>query len=289
ALAGIYPPLIWINGMILTEGLFTFLLTLYLFTALQALGNKRRGLSFLSGAVLGMASLVRPSAALFPLAVLGYFLVDPQVPRKEILKKTALTLLAMALVMSPWWVRNYREFHRFVPFSTESGWIFLQGTYPYQEFGKHHREIRASWPVGRDELETNELRFALGMKRAAAWLKNDFSSFWRHYLIEKPKHLWNYTYTGTFGRIPREDIDKFHRWLLRLALAGILLSMFLGPRLYSGPLAMVLLYFTAVHAVFLAIPRFALPATPVIFVFAAYLAVKAIGFLTGLPKRAMGF
>lgn len=78
-------------------------------------------LAALGGALWGLLALTQPSLALVPVALALVLIAE-----RGWLPTVRLGLvagIALALVMSPWWLRNWLVFERFVPFTTASGFM----------------------------------------------------------------------------------------------------------------------------------------------------------------------
>lgn len=127
-LLAILPSLTAYSAILAAEPLFTFLVL----CALWFLAPSKNGSRALAGGlVLGLACLVRPQAvALLPMiALCNLFSFEDASSRIE-LQRMALAGLALALVLFPWTVRNYRHFASFVFVSTNGGDNLLIGNGP---------------------------------------------------------------------------------------------------------------------------------------------------------------
>ncbi|MGH2510236.1 MAG: ArnT family glycosyltransferase, partial [Ktedonobacteraceae bacterium] len=106
-LAAISPQLITLCTYILSETLFTFLLTLAILLLLMCRGyeNKRKTILFLAGITFGLAALTRPILQYFlPLIILLFFITYKRPPA---IKASILIILGFILVWTPWVARNY--------------------------------------------------------------------------------------------------------------------------------------------------------------------------------------
>jgi 4-amino-4-deoxy-L-arabinose transferase-like glycosyltransferase len=126
ALAAIDPPLLLVGSSLLSESLFIPLVLGAVFAALVFRTDARLRWAGLSGVLVGCAALTRGNG--FVLVIPLALLVFSQRPRRRALGASALLLAAAILTVLPWTVRNYVEFHRFVPLTTEGGYA-LAGTY----------------------------------------------------------------------------------------------------------------------------------------------------------------
>jgi 4-amino-4-deoxy-L-arabinose transferase-like glycosyltransferase len=121
-LAAVYPPLIMVNGSLLSEALF---LPLMLGAALAVLWVRsepgRWTPAIVLGLLCGVAALTRTvGVALLVPAVIGV-LMTAGASRGWRARSAAVVVLVAALVIAPWSVRNTVAFDRFVPLSTQGG------------------------------------------------------------------------------------------------------------------------------------------------------------------------
>jgi 4-amino-4-deoxy-L-arabinose transferase-like glycosyltransferase len=134
--AAVHPPLVWVSGYALSEGVFwpMGLLTVWLFDRGLSTGRAASGGSpgvasgwrsmFAAGLVAGAAVLVRPSM-LFFLLLAGPWLLW----RREMRLLLALAI-GSALVILPWTARNYAHHGRLVVVASEGGVTFWTGNHP---------------------------------------------------------------------------------------------------------------------------------------------------------------
>ncbi len=128
ALTAIYPPFLTLSATLMSEALFFPLMLGALAAVLQQ--RKSAGLrwALLAGLLTGLALLTRTAGlALLPPLMLVVWNRRPILSR-EALAPAAVVLAAAVLVLAPWTVRNAREFHAFVPVSTQGG-MSLAGAY----------------------------------------------------------------------------------------------------------------------------------------------------------------
>jgi 4-amino-4-deoxy-L-arabinose transferase-like glycosyltransferase len=129
AIASVYPPLILIGSSLMTESLFIPLLLAAVLAALVHRESRHRWRwAVASGVLVGLAALTRSNGILLTIPLC--FLVWTARPRwSRDAVAGPLALLASALVtVTPWTIRNFEQFHTFVPITTESGFV-TAGTY----------------------------------------------------------------------------------------------------------------------------------------------------------------
>jgi hypothetical protein len=111
AIGAVYLPLLLMASVLESETLFVLL-------ALLAVGFALRGWAVAAGAMVGLAALAR---------VDGLILLAGVLPLIG-LRRSPYVILACAVAIAPWTIRNAIQLHAFVPVSTETG-ATLAGTY----------------------------------------------------------------------------------------------------------------------------------------------------------------
>lgn len=146
-IAAFAPSLVVLGTAPVSEGLFVALVLGAVATALQARRSPRPlRWALATGVLVGLGELTRTNAAvlLIPLG-LAVWDVRPRW-RARALLRPAVVVVAAALTVVPWTIRNALVFHAFVPVSTQVGYT-LAGTY--------NRESRMDtrWPAVWKEAE----------------------------------------------------------------------------------------------------------------------------------------
>lgn len=119
-----YPLAIYQSTLLITEALFTFLLTMFLLFSLP-IKNKQTGLLqmkpflfFVSGLVLGLAALTRPNGIVVIAALFFILFFLPLYDKKRLAYLYFFSLLGLFLTVFPWIWRNYYFFDKFIPISS---------------------------------------------------------------------------------------------------------------------------------------------------------------------------
>jgi 4-amino-4-deoxy-L-arabinose transferase-like glycosyltransferase len=114
--AAVYPTLIAADGAMMTESLYGALAAFSLLAAYRLVEAPGLGRALLLGALVGLAALTRGEGLLLlPL------LLVPLVRRPGGLRAAGAVLVAFAVVLAPWTIRNYSAFDRPVLVATEGG------------------------------------------------------------------------------------------------------------------------------------------------------------------------
>lgn len=227
----------------------------------QAIG----AMSVLTGAIHGMATLMRPSHLLFVPFALGVAMLCPNRRRNVLIG--ALILAASCAVLAPWWWRNYEVTGRFVATTLQFGASLYDGWNPnatgasdmrfVDEFVAAQRQQDAAGPPPTDTFE-ERLDRRLG-QAAKDWARANPSRVLQLAGI-KFLRMWS----------PLPHAAEMQSWLFRVAvfgsfvplLCGILIGTFwYAPR--NWPLVMCWLpamYLTVLHMIFVSSIRYREPA-----------------------------
>ncbi len=147
-LAAIYPPFWIIDGLLMPEELYAATVAFVLLLAYRWRRSPTLAWAAALGAMLAVSSLTRAEViALAPLLVLPLILLRRTIPVRERLKQLVVCGATCALLLSPWVVRNARDFHRFEPVSTNGDELFVYANNPVA-YGTDTRPIVCTNPSG---------------------------------------------------------------------------------------------------------------------------------------------
>lgn len=309
----IYPALLQYQGVLLTEPLAATLLAGSLVAFFAAIDEASPWRWAAAGVLLGLLALVRPEylpiAILLPLAYAGREawrggLRNAAVP-------VLVSLLATALVLAPWTIRNAIELERFVPISTGGGKALYIGTSIEADGdGPKLRELlldqrpalRARFeeegPVDVPSrlvlervlakvaaetypgLETDAALARLGRQNLSDDITReplDFAAM----LLGKAYETWTDTPREVMQRQPWRTLQ----WaIVVLSLLG-LVSLGVRRRFELVPAAIVLAYMTGVGALLIASPRRELVVLPLMAALAAAGATWSVDSLARWRRR----
>lgn len=261
--AVICPSLIASNSYILTETLTTFLLIGAIILLMRGLETKRKRIWGLSGIVLGLATLARPVILFFPLfLLLGLLLFFKK--RLQNFIFVIIFSLGMAVVILPWTVRNYLAFRQFIPITTSGGFNLWAGSYLPWNGDYNYRDLSAAENLvkGLSPEEANKKFFQEGVKN----IKENPGA----YLILSIKKLRRFWLRIPGGEMVLEGKDKekiliftFHYILFFFFLLGLYLCLKEKRKELFIPLS-IILYFTLIHILLLALPRYRIPVMPLV-------------------------
>src|SRR5262249_20038016 len=124
-----YPSLLAYNNLILTEVVFTFLLTAAVLLTVLAIRRGSVGCAAAAGVGLGLGAVAGPFVGRAPPSLAASFLIVWPAGWGRRLAAAAALVAAFAAVLAPWSVRNTRLQQTFVAVDTMGGLNFMLGNY----------------------------------------------------------------------------------------------------------------------------------------------------------------
>lgn len=277
-LLAVYPPNLTAPEFLLTETLFTTAFLAGLLFFLQ--GEERRGTGWfiLAGVMLGLATYFRPTAGLLSVVFAGYLLLRRQ-PLKRIIYAAGVTGTVLFLCLTPWIIRNYMIYHEFIPFTVSGGNPFLRGTYIDNKI-----DGRLPWVKG-DRILTDRAQMEYGRKRFKEGFAENPHRYLHWYTVGKFRSFWDGPYYyKELSYLPTRVVRIVHGILIWSGLAGVIMGLWRR----KPPALLVLLvsgYFTVVHQLYLAVPRYAYPVVQLAIIMAAYFIVEAARSMVKICSR----
>ena len=140
AIAAVYPVLIWLPRLLLSENLSLFLLLLTLAAITLYLRTSRMIWIVVFGVFCALNTLVRGSNLFVPLAVACVLVFIRWRSRSlnwnELFAPLLVLAVAFVLPLIPWTVRNYRVFHEPITIATQGGQTLYGSYWPPQKNGR---------------------------------------------------------------------------------------------------------------------------------------------------------
>ncbi|MBL8779161.1 MAG: glycosyltransferase family 39 protein [Acidimicrobiales bacterium] len=175
AVLAVWPSVVLLTAMVLTETLFTFLLVAAVLVAVwDEDPGRRRCLA--AGVLLGAATLVRPAALPVAVVLVGWLIVRFATPgaRRVGLRRAGTLVAGIAVVLAPWVFRNYLDLGAFVPTDLHGGYALCQSNRPGA--GPQDPDDPACRVEGADEVRNDRilrdraLRWMVEHPDSASWL-----------------------------------------------------------------------------------------------------------------------
>jgi hypothetical protein len=283
ALAAINPYYLFMCAFILSEAVFVPLMvaSLWGLAVLWVEPGRAAGVTAMraalvalgSGGAAGLAILVRPSWALFVPVVLLLWMMANARDRKALagaVRGALIFALGLAVVMSPWWVRNARIYGRFIPTALWMGASLYDGLNPRATGASDMSFLgdREIWPRDEQDQDTELTRRAVAFAReqpaqALSLALVKLGRFWSPWPNAEGFRSPVLALIGAIVELPLFGLMVLGAWDRRRDLRSW--------ALLAGPV----LYFCALHLVFASSMRYRLPGEM------PALGLAAIGWMRG--------
>jgi hypothetical protein len=283
------------------EGLFTFFLTLYVWTLYRAIETRHLLNYAISGLALGVTVLVKSTPMFFPLFVFAYLLFLEPHRWQSALRNVILMTGAMLLVLSPWIVRNYLISGRIVPTATVLGVSAHAGQYINAHLTNENNWAQVDRAAA---MERKEIARQLGypFKEVTNAYYEDFYSTqdeinFSHYLFAKVideytrspalfirsawGNLFNLWFRGKTWTSTEMNLIVQIPYLL-MAVIGVGVTIHRKRFATIAPIVLLLSYMTGVYVALLAQARYSVPLIPFVSIMAS------IGLLAFHSDRTFG-
>lgn len=260
----LYAVEIYAANTVLMECIFKFLLLLLIYISIYAVENKSMKLYICGGIIWGISCFFKPTAAVYPIVILIMW-VRNKYKFSDIFKYTIVVLGIFCLIMAPWWIRNYKTFNKFIPFTKSSGNPFLQGTFINYDQSKGWG---VPYIIGKNSIENNQNEINAGFKRLKIYAKKEPFKYILWYTAGKTFYFWlSPFYWRSIFHIPAAYMYALHFTILFLGIIGIINEIKKSSN--SVFLFSILTLFNVVYLPFYTFSRYSYPLMPLVIIFAA--------------------
>lgn len=259
----LYAAEIYSENLILMEVIFKFLLLLLIYISIYAIENKSFKLYIAGGIVWTAACLFRPTIAAYPLLILIMWIKN-KYSFSDIAKYTIVVTTVFCIIMSPWWIRNYKVFDRVILFTKSSGNPFLQGTFINYDQSKG---LGVPYVKGKDAIESDENEIKAGLERLKLYGKKEPLKYATWYTLGKTFYFWRapFYWIANISYVP---VIIYHFIILYLAIYGMIKHK--DKSLNLKFLIMVVIYFNVIYLPYYTFERYSYPLMPLMILFAAH-------------------
>lgn len=197
---------IWMNNVILTETPYFLLFTLLIYHSVKlAKTQSTRDYVFIIIYYM-IAVFIRPNIGIFPIFLFFYLLFN-KYSFVKLIKQGLIAGAILLLLLTPWTIRNYKQFDKFIPLTYGTGNPLLLGTYqgvgyPADENLDYEKNVMDKMPKDMKHYLSNpeekpyltryyslELDGLKAKYRMQEWWKGAPGSMIKSYLIYKPYTL----------------------------------------------------------------------------------------------------
>jgi len=244
----IWPYFVLYSTLILTEILFIFFLLVSVSLFLEFSTTPSFKNALLTGFFFGLANLFRPVIVLLPFWMVFFFLIFGKKRGKNFsLSKIFLLLVIFLLMLAPWTIRNYFQFHKLIIYPGLTS--VLKGIYLTPDY-------TTKSPIPKPQKINFEMLVLTKLK--------DIYLFWN---------------PGGGGERTRILIGKYSWSNYLLLIYKILFFSILGLAFFSLKFLknesillfwIIIFYFWALHIILFPYPRYTLPIIPLVILLAFY-------------------
>ncbi|RJP80632.1 MAG: hypothetical protein C4524_03225 [Candidatus Zixiibacteriota bacterium] len=280
-LYALYPAAWGFNDMVMTETLFTLLLTGGVYYLLEVPRGRYQD-AVIAGVLLGLATLTRTVLFQFPLFLAGLYLLFSR-DRLKHLPKLAAFAAAFWMVLLPWMARNQRVFGTPL-LTTKSGVDLFQYNHnPFSYILNNYSLEDTSYTKGLQGWMLTELeRDQLTRDIAVNWIKEHPLLFafkgvrmqWNFFGVDREYAWW--IMAGYWGKAPRWQtafvLFFFGPWIYLVLPLAIWGMVYAWKRYFHSMknLLILILYNLAVTFVYYGFSRNRMPLIPLFLVLAGY-------------------
>lgn len=271
--AALYPYFVYLSGTVLATSWFMVLLTASMFYAMKGQSEHKIGFILLGGLLMGLAVLTRTSAAVLGAAIVLWIVLTMRTHMKKALLYGTLFSICMAIVVTPWILRNVQQFGEPM-LSSNGGRNLWLGNNPESTINTGSNiempeplatRIAAVSEVEADRIYTEE---------AEQFIRTHPQRFVL-LTLKKGLSLWRFDPSPTTEGY--DTLEPLYELASVLSYAPIVLLAVVGYLVASQKhreMMLVWLFFavafTALHAVFIVKVRFRLPLDVFLIIMAAY-------------------
>jgi len=266
-MAAIYPFFIFYSGLILNETLFIFFFLVEIYLLLRLVEARLRGdaywFALAAGICAGVTVLLRGAVLLFYFFIWAFLFLMIR-PKRKALFAVVIHCVIFWATLSPWFWRNYRITHHFVPTTLRVGISLYEGNSP-QATGAPILHILKIPDEARNLSEYEKDRF---LRQAAARYIIEHPSRFLRLSVVKFFRFWNPVPNYPGFRQPILIVGSAASFLPVLVFS--LLGIWLRCREWRRWLWVILpvVYFTLLHMVFVGSLRYRVVVMPFMMVFA---------------------
>ncbi|WEK53055.1 MAG: glycosyltransferase family 39 protein [Candidatus Cohnella colombiensis] len=259
SIAAVYPPFIWINGAVLTETLATLLLMTSIYFLLLCFEKRYRRYSVLAGLAIGLLVLTRSEfLVIVPAAYTLHLLWHRNM--KSTLKLLLIASAGIAVMLSPWFIRNLVTLHEPIISATQVN-PFAAGTYPNKNYDDGLVDRK-----GKSQME-------VAMERLRVGFSEHTMEFVRWYTIGKLQYIYGKMFFGS-GHRPLYPVIPFRYLLHQSIIVLSLLSSIFVLRRWREPAALlvfIVVILSLMRLAFVPEYRYNVTAMPILIIVACLL------------------
>lgn len=281
----IYPSLIGYSGLLYSETLAAFLLSISILFYLLLIEKKSFIFFIITGIFLGLLILCYPKFMLLPI-ILGFSIYFYNSFQKNFAKYYLVLIGGVVFMIAPWTLRNFDKFGEFIPVTTGTGTTLWYSTLPEDEtewrFDREPllSEFKKFFHDPQNDNEINEFFFSVKtdkvFKQKATsniinnpllFIKLSIKRFFRQWLASNGNSFYilsgatnDYLLSKNYSIFLIKVFLFFLQvYVIVFACIGILVDYASNKKNIFSPIFLTILYSTIINSIFMTQPRYQIP------------------------------
>ncbi|MEX2460286.1 MAG: glycosyltransferase family 39 protein [Paenibacillaceae bacterium] len=273
-ISALYLPDYFTSGVILSEAWFKTLFMLLLLFTIIAIEKRQPRYYMMVAVLLAMACYFKPQAVLYPLILVIPWLKS-KYSWKQMIICTLVIVITFSLLLSPWWIRNYVSFNKWIPFTSSAGNPFLEGALIFKKLPSDGFFVEYPQYTKENILHGSEQdKFATGKNILFYGLKHEPLKYiaWLTVIKTALLYISPFYWKAIFG-VSYPVMTVLQMFLVVLATMGITQSI----KRKQGEKLVILLaftYFTLIYLPFVTFDRYGYPNHFILIIFAAFMSER---------------
>lgn len=285
-----YLPNIYVSTVVLTEvpAYTAFLMMIYFL--IYGTETRRKRMLFAVGIMWALAVMFRATMMVMGIVVLIYWWFK-KIGVKDTIKFAVCVIIPFVIIMSPWVIRNFAVFDRFIPLTKASGNPKMQGTiidYSTEERERLLEVVNTNdIDYGDSEISEDAAEHEIAKRLFKYNIKNNTAQYLRWYTVGKTirnfslPYMWYPIYFGTY--LP---ITIYHRILIAVFLAGALFMIKQKKvNAETGMILITILLFNCIHLPYYCFSRYMYMVMCFIIMVSAYVLYELYGMCKDYASR----
>ncbi|MDP3732557.1 MAG: glycosyltransferase family 39 protein [Candidatus Omnitrophota bacterium] len=292
-IASIYPSLIGYSGLLYSETLAAFLVSLTILFYILSSEKKSFLFFVITGISFGLLILCYPKFLFLPV-LSGFSIYFFNEFRKEFFKYFFALIVGVVFILTPWTLRNIKEFGKFIPVATGAGTALWYSTLPEDDTGWRFdrepllSEFKRIFHGRQTEDEQHEFLFSVKTNEVFAekalmniksnpvlFIKLSVKRFFRQWLASNGNSF--YALRGATGSYLLDKhysifFAKLFLALLQICIIvfgclGIIIDFNSDRKNFFSPVLLSIIYASFINSIFMTSPRYQIPVLGLLFIY----------------------
>ena len=226
------------------------------------------------GLLWGLAALTEPMVLSVSPFLGGWLLYRLHLRGCRWRYPATVAALAFVVMVSPWFIRNYQTFHKFIPFRDGAYWNLYMGNSGYSAYWiTMDRNPAHSNAEMQEYITLGEIRYMQHKKQQALDFISQHPGWFAWMSFRRAVYTWTGYWSFDRAYLKEEPLDPpniFLRTTLTVLMLLGLRRAFRQQPAVAFPFAAVLLFFPAVYFFTTVNPEYIYPLDPIIAVLVSY-------------------